>query len=169
MRYLLLLLLMIPLHAQEGDFNLEAYIFGKSHHTNKEVGYRETNPGLGLGMAWSAMDDVDIIATVGAYKDSYSDNARFAMLGFRLVAGDRDGVHGSLGVSAGHMKGSSFNGFGVLPVISIGYNMIDICATADWIGVEPDRTAYYADGSINKYSSVTKSVAFFAKITLLTF
>ena len=162
MRYLLLLLLISNTQAEE-TFDLDAYLFGKSYHTNRQVNYNEINPGLALGIGWQALPSIDLIATTGVYKDSYYDIAKFAVLGFRFILiGKRNSLHVTLGASVAYIKGSTFNGLGVLPVISLGYNRIDLCFTGDPTGSDNHI------GTTPK-SSTTQSIAAFLKVNILKF
>jgi hypothetical protein len=162
MRYLLLLLLLSNIQAEE-TFDLDAYVFGKSYHTNRHIHFNETNPGLALGIGYEMEKHLDVIATTGIYKDSYSDTATFAVVGFRIIfIGERKTFHTTLGGSIGYIKGSTFNGLGMLPVASIGYNRVDLCFTGDPTGSD-NQTGPTAK------TSRTASIACFLKVNLLKF
>lgn len=162
MRYLLLLLLILNSQAQE-TFDLNAYVFGKSYHTNRHVHFNETNPGFALEIAAEENQYLDFIVTTGVYKDSYSDVARFAMGGARLFfLGSREKFHTTLSVEAGYLKGSTINGLTIIPVMSIGYDRIDLCFTGDPTGSD-NKTGPTAK------TSTTASIAAFIKINLIKF
>ena len=69
------------------------------------------------------------MASMGTYIDSYSEHAKFLLAGPRCVIGASDGFHTSVGVFIGFLHGSGSNGFGAMPVVSIGYDWFDVCIT----------------------------------------
>jgi hypothetical protein len=114
-----------------GKVDGEVFVFGKSYHSNRSIDYNETNPGVALGIAYHDDEHLDVTLAGGQYKDSYREHARFALAGIRYVWGDRDGAHATAGFSLGYFKGSDFHGVGFLPVVSVGYDWIDMCVTGD--------------------------------------
>lgn len=144
--------------------SLELYAFGASHHTNRNVPWREINPGIGLGLAHTFDPAADILVSAGTYRDSVNNAARFAMIGGRFVAGDRDGFNATAGLSLGYFRGSGWDGRGcaVMPVLSVGYGPVSLCMTGE---IAPNRTPANHD----RNHATTSVVAIFARVTLWRF
>lgn len=130
-----LLLLLANLQAEDtpdNNYNIELLIFGLSaHNHNKNPAgqtYNNTNPGLGIGIVQQNRK-IDVTLTAGTYKDSFSNQAQFLLVGIRGIIGERQKLHALLGASGGYYYGSGHQGFGVIPYLGAGYNRIDLCLT----------------------------------------
>lgn len=169
-RSILILSLVGSLMAGDDDkTSLEAFIFGKSYHFNRTVPWHETNPGVAVGLA-HATEAGDLLVTVGGYRDSYGEQAKFALLGIRGYLGDRHALHVTGGLSLGYYQGSGNHGTGLIPIVSIGYNRVDLCVTGDWLSRNSNENAQYrADGSIDPHSVDSSSVAVFLKVRVYDF
>ena len=147
MKNLLLLIIFIPSFAfavNEGDFSIEMTGFGISHHfkdrkdtivqpkwspfgeepttTTVSHDWNETNFGLGVSLVYHAERNFDVSLNVGSYNDSYFNQAKFAMVGFRKILGDRNSWNISAGPYFGYYDGSGFNGYGGMLVCRISYD-----------------------------------------------
>ena len=163
----ILLILATTLLAVDQPTDLELYTFGASYHSNRTVNWNENNLGLGLGVAIHTDTKIDIIFAGGGYKDSYNEIASFGMFGARYVMGERKRVHATAGFMAGYYNGSGFAGVGMIPVVSIGYNWVDLCFT----GSPPESGHKHNNSDDPKQNRETESgmVAAFLKIRLCTF
>jgi len=153
----------------DANFSINLYAFGKSYHTNREVGYRETNPGLGVGITLEKDDDIDWTLAGGFYRDSFNKPAHLLLMGPQIILGSREGFHVSPGFLGGYLKGSGSKGGTVMPILAIGYNKFDVCVTGDVNNFSGDSVYYNNDGSIDKENSGTRSIAFFVKVNLIRF
>lgn len=160
LRNLALLLFPISLFSAE-TFDFDVYVFGASYHTNRSIPYNEKNSGFGLGFAHETTDNLDLTIAGGFYIDSFNRTASFAMVGVRPFIGKRESLHASLGCSVGYLDGSGSNGFGILPIASIGYDQVDLCFTVD---LDKD-----ANQSRDDSAARTSSIAFFLKVRFGTF
>jgi len=151
------------------DVDVETFVFGLSHHTNRSVDWNERNYGLGLGLAYHVNKYSDITVFTGTYNDSFNDQAKFASVGLRGIIGDRNALHATFGLSGGYLNGSNVNGFVIMPVMSLGYDWIDICVTG-----QPNKSSGNNSGSSdprdnrNEQSS-TGVYAGFIKFRIATF
>jgi hypothetical protein len=109
---------------------------GLSYHTNKSYDFNEEN--LGLGVSFTIGSNVPddglsavMVASVGFYKDSYNEQAKYFLAGPRGVIGHRDGFHVSGAVQVGYVDGSGLHGAGIIPFVSVGYDRFDLCVTGD--------------------------------------
>ncbi len=126
----ILLMCFAFIHAEEGKISPEIFIFGKSYHSNRDVDWNETNPGLGLGLSGTVSKNFDMAIMAGAYKDSYGETAKFAVAGPRYYFyGDRDAFNMNVGLHIGYLHGSGINGVMAIPVIGIGYDRVTLCFT----------------------------------------
>lgn len=157
---LALTLMVLSLHAVAVDrVDLELDVFGLSYHQDRDFGYNERNPGLGLTLVMGDRGDdfLSLIVSGGTYKDSYRDQAAFLVAGVRAMVGSKDSFHASLSVQGGYFDGSGFDGLGALPVFSVGYDRYDLCVTGN-----PFETKDGDQGS-------SRVVAFFLKVRVLEF
>jgi hypothetical protein len=106
------------LAAADGSYfdgtSLEATVFGLSYHTNRHHDWNEVNPGTSLSLVKPL--------------ESYNNDM---LIGARHTIGDRKAGHITGSLSAGYFEGSGLRGFGIIPVVSIGYNRVDVCITGD--------------------------------------
>lgn len=126
---LILFILCAGLISAENEISMETFVFGHSYHSNRALDWHEENPGLAVGFSQHYGNHFDVLAVGGGYKDSYNQWARFALVGPRMILGDRNGYHSTLAVCAGYFEGSGFTGRGALPIASLGYNWLDLCFT----------------------------------------
>jgi hypothetical protein len=124
------------LAAADGSYfdgtSLEATVFGLSYHTNRHHDWNEVNPGTSLSLVKPLESyNNDMLFTIGTYDDSDRHQAKFALIGARHTIGDRKAGHITGSLSAGYFEGSGLRGFGIIPVVSIGYNRVDVCITGD--------------------------------------
>ncbi len=155
MKYLIPLLAIASLQAadlQKDQFLGEVYVFGKTYHTNRNCNLNETNPGIGLGLAFNYEKSADITLIGGVYKDSYENTATFLMPGIRFKFGDRNKLHGNVGINGGYFNGSDFNGFGIMPSVAFGYNRVEICFTGS---PNNDRQNENSTGFVATFLKVT--------------
>jgi len=157
-RILLLSVFLLSLVAED---SLELYIFGLSYHTNRNVDWNEVNPGLAVGYVRRQEDNVDLTINVGTYRDSYQNDATFALFGPRFIMGQRDDWHSTVSITAGLFHGSGFQGLGIVPVMSIGYDWLDVCVT----GEPPGQRESDSDPK----TATSAMVAVFLKTRVLTF
>ena len=153
----------LPPSPVKNPVSLELDLFGKSYHTNRNYDWNETNPGAGIGIAYADSENADLFASFGSYKDSYSKQAFYGYVGLRGVFGDRDGLHFTAAIAGGYLNGSGGNGPSIIPIISIGYYIADICAVAD--PFVNDSTKY----SHGEKTATSKMIAAFLKIRVFTF
>lgn len=149
----------------------EIYAFGKSYHSNRSIDWNETNLGAGLGLAYHYDSKTDVTFVAGSYQDSYNERAQFALLGARFVAGDRDGAHATFGMSGGYFKGSDFHGVGIMPVVSVGYDWLDLCVTGCPPGIggaNNNKNTGSRDPQEN-HGAASGFIGLFLKIRLVTF
>ena len=149
--------------------SIELDLFGFSHHSNPAPHYNSTNPGEGITYAYSfnpPKDHVEFIASVGTYKDSMNNRARFGLVGLRfLIIGDPKSFNATFSFSVGPYRGSGIPSVGIIPVISLGYDKFSVGVIG---GYSKDSNSYNADGSISKTNSSTSVIAVFADIKILT-
>lgn len=153
------------------DTSIELYGFGLSKHfDNSGYKWNERNWGVGAGVAIHFKDPetpnfgIDVTGTYGTYRDSLYKTARFGLAGARAVIGNRNELHGTIGMNWGYYNGSGFTDFGSMPVASIGYNRFDICFTfKPGFGESSDE---YSRSQGNVDATV---VAIFLKIRAITF
>lgn len=129
---LLCLFMMTLAYTADSLISYEMYLFGLSYHGNRNVDWNEVNPGIGLGIAYEVQDTIpsEVVFSAGTYKDSYGDQAKFALVGPRFyIMGTKETFHTHVGFSMGYFKGSSFKGVGGMPVIGIGNEYVDLCFT----------------------------------------
>lgn len=151
-----------------GKTSAESYLLGKSYHSNRSIDWNETNLGLGAGVAYHSTSNTDLTFVGGAYKDSYGDRAQFALIGARVVGGDRDGAHATISMNAGYLHDSSFHGFGVMPVVSVGYDWLDLCVTGSPRGWSSNTNSGSRDPQENK-GAPSGFIGVFLKIRVATF
>lgn len=151
-----------------GKTSGEVYAFGKSYHSNREIDWNETNLGAGLGLAYHYDSNTDLTFVGGGYKDSYGDQATFALVGARVVGGDRNGAHVTFGLNGGYFKGSDFHGFGIMPVLSVGYDWLDVCVTGSPPGTGGSKNTGSRDPQDN-YGAASGFIGVFLKIRVVTF
>lgn len=168
--FLSLLILSLLSASDVGQTDIEVFGFGKSYHTNREVDYNETNPGLALGLAYHYDKNTDLTLAGGFYKDSFYDHATFAMFGARaFVLGDRNSAYSAVGVYGGHIDGSGFHGLGFMPTLIFGYDKISI----GLIGMPPSSNqTRHKEGSTAAKDNRTAPGGFigaYLKITVFTF
>lgn len=152
-------ILAVPGVAVERSVDVSLDIFGLSYHQDREYGYNERNPGLGLSLVFHDKEDdfLGFVVSGGVYKDSYYDRAQFLVVGVRCLVGSKDSFHGSLSVQGGYFDGSGFEGLGVLPVVSVGYDRFDLCFTGN-----PLETSVDGEGS-------SRVLAMFLKVRVWEF
>jgi hypothetical protein len=121
-KWLIPLLAVSALSAIEGSTDI--YVFGASYHTNTSYAYNGENYGVGAGLSYKYLTLIG-----GAYEDSFGKQAYFLMPGVRYTFGSQDSLHSSLGFNAGLFKGSGFDGFGFMPMATLGYSRVDLCVT----------------------------------------
>ena len=129
--------------------SVDVYVFGLSHHMNRSVDWNEKNPGLALGFSHQIEENsrLDVTVEAGTYKDSYSQQARFALLGVRCYAiGERQSLHGTIQGGIGYYEGSGFHGIGFSANVALGYNRVDLCLTGypSSGSSDPDQCGWYA-------------------------
>jgi hypothetical protein len=109
----------------------ELYVYGKSYHSNREYGFNETNPGLGLG--FYSRGDISsnwfMTGQASVYYDSYRNYAKTITVGPRYVLGDVNNWHVDGTLQVGVIKTGIDNkqliGF-LLPSVSIGYDRYNV-------------------------------------------
>lgn len=118
----------------------ELYIFGLSYHSDRDYGYNEQNPGLGYGIEIFNPTDkpvnMSILASMGTYKDSYSEQAYFVVAGPRLTLGHKEDWHFTFSAQFGYMDGSGIKGAVGLPMASINYSKVGIGITGNPSSIE---------------------------------
>jgi hypothetical protein len=143
MKYLLLLTIILNLNAQELKDHLELNVFGLSYHTNRNYDLNEINPGVGVGLVLNKKQidpgmHLSMVIAAGTYKDSYSETAFYAIGGPRLTVGYDHSFHVSGELGIGYINGSGKNGAITIPIISAGYDRVNICFTADLLGYQEE-------------------------------
>lgn len=179
MNNILSLLIFIPSFAfavNDGDFSIELTGFGASYHfvrtrevesqptwvavgeplPKEEDGWNELNWGLGTSFVFHAERNFDVSFNMGTYKDSYNDDAIFALVGFRKIFGDRNGWNVSIGPYLGYYDGSGFDGYGAMVVGRISY---------DWIGLNLTGYPTYTFNGVEH----TGMISAFISMRVLTF
>lgn len=160
-----------PDQAIHGSLALD--VFGKSYHTNRYARWNETNPGLGVTAAFehtSERDEspsCDYVLSVGTYRDSFNDQAKYALAGLRFMVGSHEGLHGSCAASIGILDGSGNQGLDIVPVLALGYDRVDLCVT----GMYSPNTNGQRDkqGRVDPRIATTSLIACFLSITLFRF
>jgi hypothetical protein len=142
-------------------YGVELDVMGLSYHTKNSYDFNEENPGLGVSftIGTNVPDDglsAVMVASVGYYKDSYNEQAKYFLAGPRGVIGHRDGFHVSGAIQVGYVSGSGLHGGAIIPFLSVGYDRFDLCITGDPIG----------QGDTEETS---KFIACFLKIRVLDF
>lgn len=144
----------------------ELLLFGTSYHSNRNVRWNEKNPGVGVGVAYAYDEDTDLVFSVGTYKDSFAETARFALVGARAWFGDRNAGHMTVGFHGGYYEGSGFAGAGFMPVVSVGYEWLDLCIT----GMPSGSTSGHTNtGPNDPHNVATGFVGVFVQVRLMTF
>jgi hypothetical protein len=145
--------------AAETSVDVSLDVFGLSYHQDRDFGYNERNPGLGVSLAIHDVDDdfLSYVVSGGVYKDSFFDRAEFLVVGVRGLIGSKDSFHGSLSVQGGYFEGSGFDGLGAFPVVSVGYDRFDLCFSGN-----PFETKSEGEGS-------SRVLAMFLKIRVWEF
>ncbi len=141
--------------------DLELDIFGVSYHSNRTYGFNETNYGVGFNAAMSSPtnDHFYMVVSTGTYKDSYDKDAFFFMVGPRAMIGYRNGLHATASVQGGYLRGSGAKGQGILPIVSFGYDRVDVCVTG---------TPFSEDNNSNSADN-SNMVAVFLKFRVFEF
>jgi hypothetical protein len=126
MRFLILLSLFTFAYADEVGINL----YGVSAHS--KPGYNSWNPGLGVDYINS--DEIGqirggLFASAGAYKDSFSQRAYYAVPGLVIDIGDPVSWHTRIMGGVGYWEGSAFNGLGALVAMGVGYDRFEVYTT----------------------------------------
>ena len=164
MKYLFLTTLLCALTSAEmPPVSLEATVYGISYHTNREVDWNEVNQGVGLTLVvpFEVTGKGDsVITSIGTFLDSDSYQSKYALIGLRHTFWNAEEWHMNASVSAGYFDGAGQHGFGIIPIVSVGYNMVDICFTG---GIDIPVTAP------NVSSTKTSLIAAFLQLRLLTF
>ncbi len=150
------------------DVSLELDVFGLSYHSNRKYDYNEVNPGLGLSLVFSTPDEslvkFSIVASGGSYKDSFDEQAYYALVGPRVTLGYDDSFHASLSLQSGYLDGSGLEGQGIIPFITVGYDWFDIGITGN-----PFTRGEIVTKNGEKEITETKVIAAFLKFRLLDF
>jgi hypothetical protein len=180
MRCLIPLLLAVCAAAGESDgyeriVAVEVYGMGASYHSNRDVDWNETNYGLGIGLAAREPGStVEAVWMAGTYRDSFNEQAYLVQAGIRKTFGDFDGLHGTLGATIGYLKGSGNKGASFIPMVSVGYDWLDLCMVYVPSGVSGegttgvDEATTSSDPKDNRFTD-TAVVAFLVKIRLCEF
>lgn len=171
MKYLILLLCATFLNAQEENTqSLSLDILGFSDHSNHYVHYNQTNDGIGASYAVQIhpeKDHTEGIFSIGTYKDSMDNRATYALVGLRTyLLGSPSAFNIAFSLSGGFYHGSGAKYFAMIPVISVGYDIISLCATGMY---SRDQNSYNEDGSINRGHCGTSVIAAFLEFKVLTF
>ncbi len=150
-------------HVTPAKIDLELDVFGLSYHTNRDYDFNEVNPGFGLSVAFKS-DEPDrgyhlsMVVSAGTYKDSYSDQAKYFLVGPRATLGFEKSLHASIAIQGGYLNGSGSKGQGIVPFASIGYDWFDVGITGDPFGTGGENDA-----------ETSKMIAVFLKLRALTF
>ena len=149
--------------------SLDLIILGLSDHSNKGCHYNQTNPGEALVYGYKfhpERDNTEIIVSTGTYKDSMDNRASFGVVGMRiLLLGSPHSFNSTFSFSVGPWHGSGSASWGVIPVLTVGYDKFSIGCTGSYA---KNRTAYNDDGTVDKTNSSTSVIAVFADIKILT-
>jgi hypothetical protein len=126
-----------PAEPPDSWFNIDALdlnVYGFSYHPDRETVHRkhldnEVNPGLGLHYEFSETERGITFAEIGAYKDSGSNVAKLAAVGYEFKFGKRWGIGGALALvhSQTYNKGVAF--VGMIPLITYDMGPIKLNAT----------------------------------------
>jgi hypothetical protein len=146
-------------HPTPHTYGLELDIMGLSYHAKRSVGFNETNPGAGLSLTVGTHEpsdtiSADMVASFGAYKDSYSERSEYLIAGPRLTLGARNGLHVTAACLLGYVSGSGVKGAAIVPIVSVGYSRADLCITGD---------------PFERGAMTSRVIACFLKIRLLDF
>jgi hypothetical protein len=88
------------------------------------------------------------------------------MAGLQYVGGNREGFHISPGLLMGYLDGSGIKGVGIMPIIAIGYDRLDLCITGDPTGGS-NQTVHNPDGTVNLNKSSSMMIGFFLKFSIV--
>jgi hypothetical protein len=160
---IILFFLGLQVNAQDKT-TLELDVFGLSYHTNRDYDYNEVNPGLGVSAVFSSNECLSMVASAGSYKDSFSDQAVYFLVGPRLTIGAEDSFHASVSVQAGYLNGSGKQGLAGIPFITLGYDWFNVGITGDVFS-----RSETVQVSKNEAVAYTKMVAVFLKFRVLDF
>lgn len=108
----------------------ELYVYGVSYHTNREYGFNERNPGLGLGF-YQEKDDGShwyFTGQASVYYDSYENYAKVVTIGPRYVFGDVNSFHVDATLQVGGIMSGIDNNLypAIIPSISVGYERYNL-------------------------------------------
>lgn len=115
--------------AEDNPTTLDAYAFGLSYHMGAS-GYREVNPGVGIGFSPRLGEQWDLPCVAGTYKDSYSKRGVIILAGPRWILGRRDDWNATAALMVGRIDGSGNSGVGVVPVVGVGRDWFHVEVTA---------------------------------------
>ena len=149
---------------------IELDVMGRAWHSNKYAEYNDVNPGLGIDMTFEVnpVDHALIAFSMGQYRDSFSNQADYMLIGPRwLLFGDYSTFHGTFGAEVGMLNGSGNKGIALIPCVSLGWKMFDLCAIGNYH--KDNNGQPNQDGSINRNNCSTSMVGVFLRIHLLTF
>jgi hypothetical protein len=151
----------------EPKYDVDLYVFGASFHSfHSEIKpLNGFNPGVGLGFAYHMLEKTDATIAMGGYIDSFEHQAQFTMVGVRQVFWERKGFHATVGISGGYFQGSGFNGLGVVPTVSIGYNRVDVCFTGTF-NQPVEMEKYYGKTLTDHEEGKTAVLGMFLKFRL---
>lgn len=134
----------------ESPTTLDIYGYGLSKHfveckskcNSRE--FNEVNSGVALGVT-EQFSRWEGSVRVGWYKDSYGSRANHLLFGGQRILLQKKNFHVKAGFLVGYVNGSDFDektsSAAILPVVSIGYNLIRVEATgtteviAGWLKV----------------------------------
>ena len=105
---------------EQGAGGLGVDLFGLSFHANRNAGYNEINPGIGLrGAFWRPAPDWGLFGDTGIYYDSRRHWAKYVALGasYRLSESWNVGAAVAYGQSQTYHRGTPF----VAPVPGVGF------------------------------------------------
>lgn len=153
---------------QPSNVFVEIDAMGLSDHSNHYAHYNQVNPGLGVDMAFEVnpKDHAEIVVSMGRYKDSYSSQADYIVVGPRwLLFGDYNTFHATFAAAVGMYNGSGNKGIAVVPCVSIGWKWIDLCAIGTY---DKDNNGVpNQDGSVNKNNCASSMIGVFLKFRVL--
>lgn len=155
MKTIFLLLFSLSLYAQE--IEVELLVFGASYHVDRNYDWNEENPGIGLNLVFphETKEIFSFFISGGTYKDSYSEQSEFLLVGPRFRIGDKDKLHWESNFGLGYIHGSDVNSIAMVPSMSIGYDWCDLC--------------FICDPNIGDKKNGTVMVAAFLKFRAMTF
>lgn len=164
-------------HVQADRFSLEANVYGVSYHTNRDYAWNEKNPGLGLTVLYRLGSGFSLIEAVGAYDDSNSRHARYALTGLRYTVGDESRFHASIGFAAGYYRGSGFHGVGCAPEILVGYNRVSLGIvvlpkpdhSAETTSYETNQQTGETTPKVCRYSTSTSAIGAYLNVRIADF